>query len=145
MDRSEPGTGEPCANHPGQRCVHGVCLDINTAVAKPAVWKPVWKRSAVDGTGSLLTFTRAAADPKPLPYCAIFTVRSEGGWNGTYEVADAKNATFPIGLEDSFMWQDPRGHFHALFHSFIHGAEGGHAFSDAAHIHFTKPCRSATI
>ena len=40
-----------------------------------------------------------------------------------------RNATFPIGLEDTFMWQDPRGHYHALFHSFILGAVGGHAFS----------------
>jgi hypothetical protein len=77
--------------------------------------------------GSLLTFTRSAYAPHE-PACSIFTVASEEGWNGTYRVLDAK-PTFPFSLEDTFMWQDPKGHFHALFHSFIKGAVGGHAFS----------------
>ena len=38
-------------------------------------------------------------------------------------------SAMPVALEDTFMWQDPRGHFHALFHSFVLGAEGGHGFS----------------
>lgn len=46
-----------------------------------------------------------------------------------------EGGTFPkVGLEDTFMWQDPRGNYHALFHSFIKGAVGGHAFRCAAPI-----------
>jgi hypothetical protein len=77
---------------------------------------------------SLLTFTRGAFAPHPIPTCAIWTVVSEGGWNGTYSVV-GNTTTFPMSLEDTYMFQDPRGNFHALFHSFVKGAVGGHAFS----------------
>jgi hypothetical protein len=39
--------------------------------------------------GSLLTFTRSAFAPHQ-PACAIFSVASEGGWNGTYKVTSPK-------------------------------------------------------
>lgn len=70
---------------------------------------------------------------------------SDGGWNGTYRVINPiPNSTFrggagafpQVGLEDTYMWHDPRGNFHALFHAFGDGCSpsckndvGGHAFS----------------
>ena len=81
--------------------------------------------------GTLLTFTRSYDAPKPNPGSAIWLVRADA-WNGTYTTVDAGPA-FNLNSEDTFMWQDPRGHYHALFHDLSGIASqqgvGAHAFS----------------
>lgn len=75
--------------------------------------------------GSILTFTRATKAPAPAPVSSIWLVAADG-WNGTYRSVanllpgvEKGGPVFPErSLEDSFMWQDPRGWFHALFHTY---------------------------
>ncbi len=81
--------------------------------------------------GSILTFTRSWAAPKPYPNSAIWLVRADR-WNGTYNMvprAIAAQPVFDVSLEDSFMWIDPRGNYHGLFHTFSNPNVGGHAYS----------------
>ena len=65
--------------------------------------------------GSLLTFTRSFHDPHPAPTSSVWLVGAEA-WNGTYRSL-ARSPSFDVSTEDSHMWIDPRGNFHALFHT----------------------------
>ncbi len=78
--------------------------------------------------GSLLTFTRSYAAKGVQPSSSVWLVAADA-WNGTYR---SLGQAFRENTEDTFMWRDPRGWFHALFHDMEptvsrHG--GGHAFS----------------
>jgi hypothetical protein len=77
--------------------------------------------------GTILTFTRSYDAPKPNPESAIWLVRADK-WNGTYSIVGSR-PVFKEDLEDTFMWCDPRGNFHALFHAFDGANVGGHAYS----------------
>lgn len=80
--------------------------------------------------GSLLTFTRSWVPPAPLPNSPVWLVRADH-WNSTYALVPESWGPAPVfdfGMEDSFMWQDPQGNFHALFHAW--DDIGGHAYSE---------------
>jgi hypothetical protein len=79
--------------------------------------------------GTVLSFTRSWLPPKPLPSSPVWLVRAERGWNGAYEAVHPDAPVFADGMEDSYLWVDPRGHFHALFHAFDATYSGGHAYS----------------
>ena len=91
----------------------------------------------VHANGSILTLTRAYHAPSPAPLSSIWLVTADR-WNGTYRSAadilpgmEKGGPVFPQqSLEDSFMWVDPRGFYHALFHTWPGApAVGGHAYS----------------
>eukprot|EP01052_Picozoa_sp_SAG31_P019176 SAG31_NODE_1388_length_8538_cov_3.310843_4_plen_733_part_00 len=79
--------------------------------------------------GSLLTFTRSFHD-RGEPTSSVWLVGANA-WNGTY-YALKHSPTFNVSTEDSHMWIDPRGDYHALFHTWPSQetiSRGGHAFS----------------
>lgn len=83
--------------------------------------------------GTVLTLTRSWGTPAPYPNSAFWLVRGSA-WNGTYAKVDpavAAQPFLPVTMEDSFMYRDEVGHFHALFHIWdpTEGKVGAHAFS----------------
>ena len=52
-----------------------------------------------------------------------------GNWSGPYRSLSRAGPIVNASGEDPYVWVDPRGHFHMLFHSFA--ATGGHAFARA--------------
>eukprot|EP00966_Prymnesium_polylepis_P166149 3840553-Prymnesium_polylepis.2 len=79
--------------------------------------------------GTILTLTRSWGTPAPYPNSAFWLVRADA-WNGHYsKVADAPQPFLPVTMEDSFMYRDELGHFHALFHIWDETEVGAHAFS----------------
>ena len=79
--------------------------------------------------GTVLTFTRAWGSSEPSSQSPIFLVKADH-WQGPYSLFRkdwAPAPVFPFGVEDSFMWRDARGNFHALFHAW--DKIGGHAYS----------------
>ena len=78
--------------------------------------------------GSLLTFTRSYAAKDVQPGSSVWLVAADA-WNGTYR---SLGQSFRENTEDTFMWRDPRGRLHALFHDMQPTTTrhvGGHAFS----------------
>jgi hypothetical protein len=50
------------------------------------------------------------------PHWRLYSAPSpRGPWNIVAEIEPDENVTAP-GTEDPFLWQDPRGYFHALAH-----------------------------
>lgn len=78
--------------------------------------------------GSVRTFTRAIRAPLPAPLSSIWLVGADR-WDGTYHALSSSAPAFMQSAEDSFMWQDPRGNFHALFHNYKPAPVGGHGQS----------------
>ena len=147
--------GEKCAQ-PDQS-YERICQDALHSMSLDGPWRRVnltgfgaeqwdWSRlnlgleshsPVVLANGSVLTFTRAYNAPSPAPVSSIWLVAADR-WNGTYRSAadllpgmERGGPVFPQqSLEDTFMWQDPRGNFHSLFHTWEGApALGGHAFS----------------
>ena len=66
--------------------------------------------------GSILTLTRSWGTPAPYPNSAFWLISADA-WDGKYEkVAGVPQPFLNTTMEDSFMWRDEVGHFHALFH-----------------------------
>ena len=81
--------------------------------------------------GTVLTLTRSWGTPVPYPNSAFWLVAADK-WDGHYaKVAGAPQPFLNVTMEDSFMWRDEAGHFHALFHKLTdkHPSAGGHAYS----------------
>lgn len=86
--------------------------------------------------GTVLTLTRSWGTPASYPNSAFWLIRGSA-WNGTYAKVDPKVAAqlfLPVTMEDSLMYRDEDGHFHALFHTRDPTAVGVHAISrDSLH------------
>ena len=97
--------------------------------------------------GSLLTFTRSIHDTSPAPTSSVWLVGADV-WNGTYRSLTQK-PSFDVSTEDSHMWIDPRGHFHALFHTWPSAefvSRGGHAFSaDGRNWNYTNAAYNTSV
>lgn len=71
-------------------------------------------------------------------------IASSASWNGTYKSIDNNSQPYPQNnAEDPFMWQDTRGHFHAIHHwqsgNRNRYFNGGHSFSrDGVHWTFSQ-------
>jgi len=83
----------------------------------------------VFSNGTVMTFTRAWGSSEKSSMSPLWLVQAPH-WQGPWSLVRedwAPAPVFPFGVEDSFMWRDPRGNFHALFHAW--DDIGGHAFS----------------
>jgi len=90
--------------------------------------------------GTLLTLTRSWGTPQPYPNSAFWLVKADS-WDGRYyKVPDAPQPFLNVTMEDSFMFQDELGHFHAIFHAWAVTNVGAHAFSRDG-LHWTLPPR----
>lgn len=79
--------------------------------------------------GTVLTFTRAWGSSEKSSMSPVWLVKADR-WDAPYSLVRedwAPAPAFDFGVEDSFMWRDPRGNCHALFHAW--DDIGGHAFS----------------
>ena len=60
---------------------------------------------------------RVMVHTDPAPWAGEVIVESRGGWRGPYErITGDVMAYCTRCQEDPFMWQDRRGHWHALLH-----------------------------
>ena len=123
---------DPSYERTCQEALHADSLDGPWTRHNLTLGFPVWGNQnlglesvgpVVLDNGTVLTFTRAWHSPGGMS--SISLVRADR-WNGTYEVV---NGSMGWTLEDSFMFRDKSGFFHALFHAFSRDAVGAHAFS----------------
>lgn len=133
------GTTEGLCPHPDQS-FERACQDVMFAKSLTGPWTRKnlslsnwnWKvmnigleshGPVVHSDGSILTFIRSWDPPRPLPESPIFLVRANR-WDGEYV---GGKQPFPNSIEDSHMFRDAEGNYHALFHDF--DAIGRHAYS----------------
>lgn len=135
------------------------CQDVLYAQSLDGPWHrrnlslgfPVWGNQnlglesvgpVVLDNGTVLTFTRAWHPGNTGghgPFSSISLLRADS-WDSTYEVV---NGSMGWTFEDSFMFRDQSGHFHALFHAFSKDV-GGHAFSRDG-LHWTRATTPAYV
>ena len=63
----------------------------------------------------MLTLTRSWGTPPPYPNSALWLIRADSWDSAYYKVPSVPQPFLPVTMEDSFMWRDVHGHFHALF------------------------------
>ena len=141
------GTTLPKAHCPGtDQSYERACQDVLHALHPDGPWKrvnlsmPRWDwvnvnlgleshAPVVFENGTVLTLTRSWGTPPPYPNSALWLIRANS-WDGEYsKVPSVPQPFLPVTMEDSFMWRDVSGHFHALFHAWAPIDVGAHAFS----------------
>eukprot|EP01044_Picomonas_judraskeda_P027719 COSAG03_NODE_8925_length_759_cov_1.559091_1_plen_172_part_10 len=128
-------TDADCKCPAPQQSYEQVCQDVLHSNTLDGPWKRVnlsmpdwdWRdlnlgfesmAPVVFENGTVLTLTRSWGTPAPYPNFAFWLVRGSA-WNGSYTKIDpavAAQPFLPVTMEDSFMYRDEIGHFHALFH-----------------------------
>jgi hypothetical protein len=141
------GTSWPKAHCPPPRQIYErACQDVLHAPHPEGPWErvnlslPQWDWVNVNlgleshapvvlENGTVLTLTRSWGTPPPYPNSALWLIRADSWDGGYHKVPSVPQPFLSVTMEDSFMWRDVSGHFHALFHAWAPVDVGAHAFS----------------